>query len=180
MTKYIPYTRFWALNKTKHLLKNPILDLGCHIGDTFWYMKHTGDITGIDIYEPYFEMCIERKLYKKLIKMNLNDLPEDFGKYGCVTAFFVLEHMSKKNGTKLLNKFDKLGENIVILTPDGMSVQKSPDDNTYRSHMSAWHSEDFTQRGYKVSKCVHLSIRNIRGFPYKIILATKEGCNKSI
>lgn len=175
LTKFIPYTRFHALNKVKHIIKDPVLDLGCHIGDTFWYMKFNGDITGIDIYEPYFKKCRERKIYNKLIKLNLNDLPENYGKYGCVTAFFVLEHMPKEDGLRLLAKLDNYSENTVLLTPDGISEQESPDENAYRSHISSWYPKDFTSRGYTVSKCIQLSIKKIRQFPYRIILATKKG-----
>ncbi len=175
LTKFIPHTKFWALDKIRHLFKEPILALGCHIGDTFWYMKMSGDITGSDVFEQYFQTCIKRKTHKRLIKMDLNNLTEDFGKYGCVTAFFLLEHMSKEDGLELLRKMDILGENIVILVPYGVSDQETPDSNVYQRHVSAWYPEDFTQRGFQISVCVQLSIKKIGQFPYKLILAVKEG-----
>lgn len=173
-TKLIPYTKFWALDKVRHLFKEPILDLGCHIGDTFWYMKISGDITGIDIYEEYFKICLEREIYKKLIQMDLKDLPESFGEYNCVTAFFLLEHMSREDGLELLRKMEIMGQNIVILVPYGESVQESPDPNICQKHISTWYPEDFNQWGFQTSTCIQLSIKKFLKFPYKIILATKE------
>lgn len=176
LTKHIPYTKFWALNKIRPLFIEPIIDLGCHIGDTFWYMKLSGNITGIDIFEDYFKICEERKIYSKFVTMNLNDLPSDYGKYKTATSFFVLEHMSKQNGFELLRKMDLMAENIVILVPYGESIQEAQDSNQYQKHISAWYPEDFTKLGFNVSICIQLSIKKISKFPYRLILATKEGC----
>ena len=174
-TKHIPHTKFWALDRIRHLLKEPILDLGCHIGDTFWYMKISGDITGIDIFEDYFEVCRERGTYRKLVTMDLKDLPEDYGKYSTAVSFFVLEHIDKEHGLELLRKMDKLGDNVIILVPYGESIQESQDSNEHQKHVSAWYPEDFTEHGFDVSTCIQLSIKKISRFPYKLILATKEG-----
>lgn len=180
LTKLIPHTKFWALNKIKYLLQEPILDLGCHIGDTFWYMKIHGDITGIDIFEKYFPKCSSRKIYKELIQMDLRNISEDFGKYATVSSFFVLEHIPKREGIELLRKMECLGRTVVILVPFGKSPQEAQDSNEYQKHVSEWYPEDFIQRGFEVSICIQLSIKKITKFPYKLILATKQQCGESI
>lgn len=172
LTKFIPYTKFWALDKIKHLLREPILDLGCHIGDTFWYMKISGDITGVDIFEQYFQICLKRKIYRRLIQMDLSDLSEDFGRYGSVTAFFLLEHMSRGEGLELLRKMEVIAGNVIVMLPYGESPQESPDGNPYQKHVSVWYPEDFVRRGFRiVSICRQLTVRKI---PNNLILAVRD------
>lgn len=171
-TKYIPNTKFNVLSKIIPFLVEPILDLGCHIGDTFYYMKFKGYIVGIDVHSDYFSKCIERGIYQDLIELNLKDLPISRARFGCVTAFFVLEHLEKRDGLILLDKMEKLGENNVVVVPLGHRSQESVDGNTFQKHLSSWFVKDFLDRGFQVKVCWALTIKRV--LPYRLILGVRK------
>ena len=171
LTKYVPRTKFNELHNLKPYFVDPILDLGCWIGDTFYYMKLKGDIVGIDIHAKYFLKCIERKIYRLLVESDVLHLPKYFSYFGCITAFSILEHLKKKDGFILLDKMKALGKNNIIIVPLGSFPQESPDENPYQKHISTWFPEDFVSEGFKVKICYNLSVKQ---FPfYKIILGVR-------
>lgn len=174
LTKYVPHSKFWMLNKMKPFLIDPILDLGCHIGDTFYYMKFHGDIVGIDVHRDYFATCRKRNIYRELVHMDLNELSSNYGWFGCVTCFFVLEHLSKHEGCVLMDKMRHLGKQNVIMVPHGFRTQECVDGNPFQRHRSGWMPSDLIEQGFHVYPCRAFSVQRFPGYKIMIGVRTNE------
>lgn len=153
----LPFSYMWLLRKSIGDTKT-ILDLGCGDGSLMELLSSgkNWQITGIDIYKKSIESANKRNIYKKLIKGDLlkkitkNSLKS---KYDVVFFSQVIEHVTRKNGEKILDEIEKLAQKrIVVGTPRGFMEQPHEflDDNPYQVHKSGWKIEDFTDRGYKV------------------------------
>jgi len=137
-------------------------------------MKFKGDITGVDIQSKYFPICQRRGIYQTLIEADLRTLnTEILTGFGCVTSFFVLEHLRKDDGLNLIEKMKILGKNVLVVVPKGFRIQESPDGNPFQEHLSAWSEEDLLKAGFKVTEAWALTIKKV--VPYKILFGVYEG-----
>lgn len=130
-----------------------ILDVGCGNGDPMAIINSEGkfDATGVDIYEPYLRKCKSRKIYKKLIKTDVRDLPFQNGEFDVVVSFHVLEHLTKKEGKLMLKKMESIAKKrVVIALPHGHLPQEEFDGNTHQEHISEWYPKELKKMGYKV------------------------------
>jgi hypothetical protein len=79
---------------------------------------------------------------------------EDFvgsSQIDCVVSIGNIEHLSKDDGLKLLDKIETLAKKLVIFeTPNGFVHQGPVDGNIYQVHLSGWKPSEFKKRGYKV------------------------------
>lgn len=155
--KKIPFSYMWCL---KYLSDSPktVLDIGCGGGDL---MKEIADsswqVTGIDIYEKDLSKAKRKKIYKKLIKGDVVKVCEKLvrqkDKFDLVFCSQLIEHISKKDGKKLLRLSEKLAEmRIYFGTPRGFMNQPEVfvKGSPYQVHKSGWSLSDFRDLGYKV------------------------------
>lgn len=148
----------WILRKSIGKSRT-ILDLGCGDGRLMKIISqgNNWEITGVDIYEGWLKQAREMKVYKRLIKGDINAicriLIKQKKKFDVVFCSQTIEHVTRRNGKELLRLVDRLArKRIVFGTPSGF--MKQPDeflgDNPYQEHKSGWSREDFERRGYKV------------------------------
>ncbi len=177
-TKHIPYTKFWIYDRImRPILKEPILDLGCAKGETFWYMKISGDIIGIDLFRPYLDIAKERKVYKKLILGDILKVEEyglDLDRIKVCSALHVLEHLSIENAKRLLEKIEQIGETQIIATPYGFRQQDPFGGNDLEEHVSAFLPEFFEERGYKTYSYYQLTMKKGIHIFERAILAVRS------
>ncbi len=177
-TKHIPFTKFWRYNKTiKPLLEEPILDLGCSKGESFWYMKVSGDITGIDLFLPYLEIAAKKCVYNRLVLKNILDIEDgelDLEKFNTIVALDVLEHLKYENAEKLIKIMMSIGKTQIISVPFGDCPQDSNSGNDYQVHQSSFAPEFFTDRGFMIYPYYQLTIKNGLKFSDKAILAVRR------
>ena len=123
---------------------NSILDVGCGEGNSIEKIEKAKDVylVGIDSYTPYLITAKKKKIYDKLIHRNIKKLniKESFD---AVLFISVIEHLSKKDGRVILDKFEKIARKcIIVLTPNGYLKQDVSDDNPYQEHKSGkWINE---------------------------------------
>lgn len=155
--KQIPFTYMWMLKK---IAGNPktVIDLGCGDGSI---MKIVGDksweITGIDIYTKSIQEAKKTGMYKTLVKGNLASvamqLVKEKKKYDLVFCSQVIEHITRKDGEKILDLSEKLAKQRIFFgTPNGFMHQPEIfiKGNPHQHHKSGWEISDFEKRGYKV------------------------------
>ncbi len=158
LTRHIPYTKFWVLERIRPLLREPILDLGCGKGDPFWYLKFSGDITGVDVFFPYLKIAYDRNIYKELFLRDVEDI-EDLGKFKTITAFFLLEHLPTDKTERLLNLMKRIGKTNIITIPYGKHSQEEHSGNPRQRHVSHYLPEFLEERGFEIMVFYQLSKR---------------------
>ncbi|MDP2684899.1 MAG: methyltransferase domain-containing protein [bacterium] len=153
----LPFSYMWLLKKSIGDPKT-ILDLGCGDGSLMGFLSkgEKWQIIGIDIYKKAIETARKRNVYYKLIRGDLlktiknNNLKS---KYDVVFFSQVIEHVTRKDGEKILEEIEKLAKKrIIVGTPRGFMEQPHEflDGNPHQVHKLGWSIEDFISRRYKV------------------------------
>lgn len=155
---HVPFSYMWTL---KTIAGNPktVLDIGCGEGDIMQIISEKKwKVTGIDIYADSLKAAKQKGVYSELIKGDLikvcEKLIKEKKKYDLVFCSQVIEHITKKDGNRLLELADKLAKKRIYFgTPLGFMHQPHEfiKGNPHQHHKSGWELEEFTKRGYKVN-----------------------------
>ena len=144
-----------AVQKDKMLRKligkniGSLLDVGCGIGKYKVFAKHYS--VGIDIFENSLEMSKRNGYYYELILGDVRNLDFANKSFDGVICTDVIEHISKEDGYKLLDKMESISRKIIVITtPWGSDLIKRHNPNPYNDHHSGWMPEEFEARGYKI------------------------------
>ena len=137
-----------------------LLDVGCGRGGNSLVLKRQRaragiKVVGIDIFKPYVCECVELGVYDDLIICDTRQMPFDLEcSFDVVLCSEVIEHMTKKEGEKLLENVEKLASRqVIVTTPFGYtkgSYNKIEEDNICQLHRSGWDPSDFRKIGYEV------------------------------
>ncbi len=129
-----------------------VLDVGCGNNSP---LKRAGKFysEGIDIFEEGIKESKKKKIHNSYRIADIRDLRKFYKlkSFDAVIALDVIEHLTKKEGFKLLRDIEKIAsKKVIVLTPTGFCGRKSQDDNPYQVHKSGWEASDFIKIGYKV------------------------------
>lgn len=150
--KFLPNTYLEELGKELKDCKN-VLDLGCGFKSPIMNFPKTFYAVGIDIYEPYIETSKKSGIHDKYYNMDILKAGENFKpeSFDCVLALGVIEHLSKKNGFKLMDIMEKLAKKkVIIFTPSGLLSSKKHNIQIGHDHKSGWTAKEFKELGYLV------------------------------
>jgi len=152
---FLPFGYLWLIKKNLEQKKiKTVLDLGCGKGDfgILFNKNRKYEITGVEIYKPYLELCRKSKKYKELIKADLTKKLKFKDKsFDAVVCFQVIEHLKKRQGMRLILEMERIAKRkIIIAAPVGECSQESYDENSYQEHHSVWKVEEFMKKGFKV------------------------------
>src|SRR3990172_1409217 len=151
----IPLTYDWVIRRKLSGYKT-VLDLGCSDGALM--AKINSDrkykITGVDIFKPDLAKAKLTGVYQKLVHKDIMQLKLK-QKFDVVIASQVIEHLSKKEGRKLVDKMESLaGKRVIIGTTVGYlpyePLQGDDSGNIHQEHKSGWQVDEFRKLGYKV------------------------------
>ncbi len=118
--------------------KNKILDVGPGVGTYSDLIRKFGyHIDCIEIWEPYVETYNLKEKYDKVFIGDIMDF--DISEYDFIILGDVLEHLTKENGTILINKIHKLGKKTLVAVPFLME-QGEHNGNIHETH----HQPDLT------------------------------------
>jgi ubiquinone/menaquinone biosynthesis C-methylase UbiE len=83
-----------------------VLDLGCGTGVPTATILTASDhrVVGVDISEGMLKLAREQVPAAEFVHADFTDLPDDFGRFGAVTAFFSLLMLSKADIERVLTK----------------------------------------------------------------------------
>lgn len=129
-----------------------VLDLGCGSNSPLAKVPKTFHSTGVDIFAESIEKSKEKKIHDDYILSDIlsveKKLPKQ--KFDAVIALDVIEHLSKKDGIKLLSLMERLAKRkVLLLTPNGFYKQEPYENNPYQIHRSGWYANDFASLGYR-------------------------------
>lgn len=154
-----PYVPFTTINTVWRLLdKNcySILDVGCGKGEPMKFINRHGKFhtVGVDIFEPYINLCREQNIHNEYSLCDINNLPFPDKSFDIVLCMEVLEHQEKELGEKLLANFERIAcKQIILSTPVGLCEQDEAllnDGNIFQKHKSGWQPSELKQLGYRI------------------------------
>lgn len=152
LLKGIPFTYIGMVQNMFPSNTKTILDMGCGNGEFMSVISKNRkyNISGVEIFPDYIKHAKKLNIYNKIYKSDLSKF-KPRNRYDVIFLSHVIEHLTKSEADKLLNKIEKYtGERIVVITPNGKYEQKEYDGNAHQKHKSEWTPKDFKIRGYKV------------------------------
>jgi 2-polyprenyl-3-methyl-5-hydroxy-6-metoxy-1,4-benzoquinol methylase len=146
-----------------------VLDLGCGPDSPVQYCENIKYKVGVETYTPYLVQSKSKGIHNEYINKRIEDLDFEPKSYDAVVMVEVIEHLTKEEGLRILEKAEKWArKKVIITTPNGFIHQNNLDDNKLQEHLSGWLPEDFKKRGYRV--------RGLAGLKY----LRKEADHKSM
>lgn len=127
-----------------------VIDVGCGSGSRS--ARHAlGRAIGVDIHFPSVALTRRERSRSGAICASLQSLPIGDGAVDAVVALDVIEHFDTEQAIALLNEFERVARQaIILLTPNGFLPQPPTPDNPYMEHRSGWLPADLTALGYSV------------------------------
>lgn len=158
----------WIIDKSAE----SILDIGCGQGFPMKMIKNRMKVkksVGVDLFRPYIEIGKKIKIHDQYIISDVRKLKFANRSFDVVLALQILEHLSKEDAWKLLDKIEKIAKKqIIISTPIGRMYHPPVDNNKLQLHKSAFYPEEFEKRGYKIIKFGRRELLGENGLVHKI------------
>lgn len=112
------------------------------------YVKYS---LGVDAHRPYIESSKRRGIHTDSVQADFTMLEFPPKSFDAVVMIGVLEHLTRENGLKMLEKAENIARKKVIVScPNGFLPQSAHDHNPWQVHLSGWTPTEMAQRGYKV------------------------------
>lgn len=103
------------------------------------YNERVLTLIGIEAFEEYDNPIWE--VYDKVYTKNIFDILDELPAVDLLFLGDVIEHFSKEDGKRLLDKLDY--KYAIIVTPLQVSPQLEVYNNPYEKHISSWTKDDF-------------------------------------
>jgi len=138
----------------KIITKNKtLLDVGCGDHSPIHLFSKNIYSVGIDCWQPAILKSKRLRIHNKYVKINALEVRKHFKpkEFDIVLASDLIEHLTKKEGLKLIKMMEEVAiEKVIILTPNGF-IRQDPYKNPYQEHKSGWVVKDFEKLGYDVT-----------------------------
>ena len=129
-----------------------ILDVGCGSDSPIKHVHRRFFAIGVDAYKPSIEKSKQKKIHSKYHILDIRDIGKKFPResFDCVIALDVIEHLSKKEGLKLLDTMERISKKkTIVFTPNGFLPQP-PAENPWQEHKSGWNVDEMRKKGYHI------------------------------
>lgn len=155
MIKQIIYR---LVHKLDHCLQkelkgcNTVLDLGCGPSSPLKNCQNIKFSLGVEAFKPYLNISKKQKIHTKYLQKNILNLDFPKNSFDAIILIEVLEHLTKKDGQKILKLANKWAKNkIIISTPNLYFPMNEVDHNPYQKHLSGWSIPELKKIGFKVN-----------------------------
>ena len=138
-----------------------ILDVGC--GHGFYYELLNDYFTkfdAVEVWEPYIEEYKLKEKYDNVYNTNIMDFEFDY--YDIIIMGDILEHLSREDGVKLLNKLKNKCKELLVVVPYYLP-QDEVFGNKYEIHLQPDLDDDITEKYYPMIELI-----NFNGKEFKI------------
>lgn len=127
-----------------------VLDLGCGRDSPIQYCKIPYSV-GVDLFKPALKESKNKKIHNKYIETDIRKIKFEPKSFDAVIAIDVLEHLTKEEGSKLIEKINRMAKKkIIIYTPNGYLSQDEYNINSFQIHKSGWNTEELKKQRFKV------------------------------
>jgi len=151
---HLPFFYFDIIKRMLPKNTETILDMGCSVGLRMELLKkNQTKLTGIEVWEPCHELAKQKGIFDELILGNIVDY-EFKEKYDVVLLLFTLEHLTREDGIRVLDKIEKISKKkIFVSIPRGFVKQGAFKDaseklNPHQEHKSGNWEKELKKRGY--------------------------------
>lgn len=131
-----------------------VLDLGCgnrSLLASAGILPSTGLSVGVDLFEPYLLDSKRRGIHSQYVKADIRSIEFTQKAFDAIVAIELLEHMTKEEGSELLNRMEKWArQKVLISTSNGYVQQDACDNNPLQEHKSGWTVRELRRFGFKV------------------------------
>jgi len=130
-----------------------ILDIGCGNSSPIKSFSKNIYSVGVDAFSPNIEKSKRSGIHNKYFNIDVMGIGKKFkpDSFEGVLASDLIEHLTKKEGIKLIEMMEKIAKKkIIIFTPNGFLPQGEHDENPWQVHKSGWKVKEMKNRGYKV------------------------------
>ena len=129
-----------------------VLDLGCGPSSPLKNTKNIKYSVGVEIFKPYLNLSKKQKIHTKYLQKNILKLDFPKSSFDAVILIEVLEHLSKKDGQKIIKLAQKWAKKkIIISTPNNFFPMGIVDNNQYQQHCSGWSKLELKKLGFKIN-----------------------------
>jgi ubiquinone/menaquinone biosynthesis C-methylase UbiE len=127
-----------------------VLDLGCGPSSPLKNCKNIKFSLGVEAFKPYLNISKKQKIHTQYLQKNILSLDLPKNSFDAVILIEVLEHLTKKDGLKILKLANKWAKKkIIISTPNKYFPMNSVDQNSYQKHLSGWDISELKSFGFK-------------------------------
>ena len=107
---------------------------------------------GVDIFRPWMNGARRQERHSDCVLCDIQRLPIREKTFDIVLCMEVLEHLTKEDGQKLLEKMERIARRqVIVTTPVGeFALHPATDDNPYQEHQSSWRPAELVRYGYKI------------------------------
>lgn len=130
-----------------------VLDVGCGWNSPLARIPKTFSSSGVDLFQPSLTISKKREIHDRYVRLDVRQLATRFAprSYDAVLASDVLEHLTKKEGKKLLESMETIArKRVIVFTPNGFISQEEYEDNPLQRHKAGWSVRELQSRGYRV------------------------------
>lgn len=131
-----------------------LLDVGCGSNTPLSHLsKRPPRMVGVDGFQPSIDQSRASNFHDDYVKADLLEIDHAFepNSFETVVAVDVIEHFTKEDGFKLLEKMEQIAsDKVVIFTPNGFLPQSEHSGNILQRHLSGWSVGEMAERGYQV------------------------------
>lgn len=140
----------WVIDKSA----KSILDIGCGEGLPMRLIKKRMKVqksTGIDLFEPYIKKAKNVQTHDSYELQDIRKLNYKNQSFDIVIASHVLEHLTKEEALKVLDKLEKIAKKqIIIAAPIGEMYHPEVDGNKLQLHLSEFEPWEFEKLNYQI------------------------------
>jgi len=130
-----------------------LLDVGCGDNSPIKSFSNKLYCVGVDIFELSIKKSQQQRIHDRYYKLGVLDIEKKFkaDSFDCVIALEIIEHLTKKDGFKLIDMMEKIAnKKIIISVPNGFLPQKEYGNNPWQVHRSGWTVREMQRRRYKM------------------------------
>jgi SAM-dependent methyltransferase len=132
-----------------------LLDVGC--GSESKVKAFSSELSlslGVDISEEAVAASRTQGIHSHYAILDITRLEQHFPdrSFDCVLASDVIEHLTKKDGDRMIAAMERIARRrVIIFTPNGFLPQRPYGGNPFQEHVSGWTVDEMTGRGYRVA-----------------------------
>lgn len=130
-----------------------LLDVGCGSSSPAQHFSKKVHMVGVDAWKPSIKESRKKGIHNKYHQMNILDIGKKFPakSFDCVMSLDVIEHLTKKDGMKLISAMEKTArKKVIVFTPNGFLPQQAYKGNPWQEHKSGWTVAEMKKRGFEV------------------------------